>query len=262
VLPRGSALELDGVSTPTTCGPELVSMSSVGVSEPQPESAGVFTGGPASNLALDFLLMLALLLVLCRLMGTLSPFFGDGEGDRDRDPPDTQALFANPTRLLVLSMGFVVGNGGTGGTSVCLETFFPLTDVLIPLSLSVAVLFVCFAPVSSSTGRIVVRTSELDLDVGSHERCRSIMDFLRLYFSFFNGTAGGAVAGVAAASTTSVPCVPAVLGRGLSTLSAPESKRRDVKSDPKSNSKSRDGTSKAGRFGKLLRLRSPWRDLG
>jgi hypothetical protein len=177
--------------------------------------------------------------------------FFEGEGDLALDIHD---LFASPARdisVLDRPIGFVVGNGGTGGTSVSGAAVLSLTTA----PLTFAFVFIV-APESSTTDLAVARTSGLDFELGSHERFRSIMDFLRLVFSFFAGTAGAAVV-VEVRISTMFFSFDDVLGLGLSSLT-PDSKRSESKSESKSNSKSSEGTSKAGRLGRLLRLRVRW----
>jgi hypothetical protein len=163
----------------------------------------------------------------------LLSFFVDGDGDLELDIQDLLARPARDSIVLDLSSGF-----GSG--------LAPVLFVNMPLGI--------FGVAGTGSSSVMPsRTSGLDRELGSHRR-RSIMDFLRLVLA-------GAATCVAVAVV--VPARTLVLASFAEVfVSAPfsfASNRRVVlKSSSKSKSKSIDGTSNAGRLGRLLRLEVLW----
>jgi hypothetical protein len=161
----------------------------------------------------------------------LLPFFGEGDGDLE--PLDIHDLLARPARdsmVLDLSNGF-----GSGAAS---------------FSLSGTTLGILGVTGTSSSN---ILTSGLDLELGSQRR-RSMMDFFRLALS---GLAGMATCVSDVGTVLSGAKLFLSFAAGFeSSITAVVSKRRDVlKSSSNSNSMSIEGTSKAGRLGRLFRLR-------
>ncbi len=160
-----------------------------------------------------------------------------GEGDRELDIHDRRAYSAKDSTVRDRS-------NGLGGVS---RSRSASISSLSPLSLSS--LSPCRGPGESSRSRI--RTSGVDLEVGSHERGRSIMDTRLLDLSCCVSSPAGWAEGRRVAEGLSV-ATSTVFGFGTSFslfLSTPN-RREAWKSSPRS----KEGTSKAGRLGRLLRL--------